>query len=253
MDVPRPGSVTPGGIGPDGYSYGAVLVRADARRLGELTRALSGIRFTGWIAPPQGEWLVAITPTAGVVAAHKRGIFEVGEVVARDTRATVVALRVLRDRQLGIAAWRIREELLRYCSDPSREPNADRDVLADPVGAEYAAVLAGLVGRPLAEDQLSALLADPLDPFSVFESERLAAILRLLGLPEWIVATGSLPRDIPTGPRVASLTRLRAGAPGVRGRVRNIVIRRFRASRVAPAVIEDPPRESGMDIDPWLL
>lgn len=253
MDVPRPGSVTPGGVGPDGYSYGAVLVRADARRLGEVTRALRGIRFTGWIAPRQGEWLVVITPNAGVVAAGRRGILEVGEVVARETRATVLAVRVLRDRQLGLAAWRVREELARYCSDPSREPGAPSDVLADPVGEEYAAVFAGLLGRPLAEDQLGALLADPLDHFSVFESERLAGFLRLLGLPSWIVATGSLPRDIPTGPHAASLTRMRAGAHGLRGWLRDIVIRRYRAGRIAPPVIEDPPRESSPDFDPWLL
>ena len=58
----------------------------------------------------------------------------------------VLAVRVRRDRQLGIVAWRAGEEVGRYCSDPSREPGADKEVLDQPIGAELAQSLAELWG-----------------------------------------------------------------------------------------------------------
>ena len=77
-------------------------------------------------------------------------------------------------------------------------------------------------------------------------------MLRLLGLPSWLVAVSSLPRDVPTGPRADELTRLGAGATGFRGRVRGraaeVVVRR---RRPPPPAFTDAPR--GGRIDPGLL
>jgi len=81
----------------------------------------------------------------------------------------------------------------------------------------------------------------------------LSTVLRLLGLPRWLVAAGSLPRDPPTGPRARDLTRLGAGVPGLLGRVRGRAVNVVRRRRPPPPVVTDPPRGRGADIDPWLL
>ena len=160
--------------GPDGHSYGAVILPTrDATRT-DLLQELGGIRFTGWIAPPEQDWLVVLgDPGDGVVADERRGIIEVGALLAEQLRGPVLAVRVRHDRQLALVAWRAAEEVARYCSDPSREPDADREVLSEPVGAEYAGAFAQLWNRPDAAEPLSELLEEELDPDSVYESERL--------------------------------------------------------------------------------
>jgi hypothetical protein len=238
--------------GPDGHSYGAVLVADDELSGGRLHDLLAAVRFSGWVAPPRDGWIVLLgDPGDGVVADGRRGIVEVAAMIAGRVPGAVLALRVRHDRQLALVAWRAGEELARYCSDPSREAGLDREVLTDPVGAEYAAVLAQLWERPDAAEDLAELLEEQLDEESVYESERLGKSLRLLGLPAWIVAAGSLPRAMPTGPRPSELTRLRAGLPGMAGRTRDAVVRPLRRRRTPPPVIQDPPRGSGPE--PWMF
>jgi hypothetical protein len=241
--------------GPAGDTYAAVVVRVDdepsARH--DVLAALRQIRFSGWLAPPEGGWLVAVAePAAGSVAAGRRGVVGVGEWLAARLARTVLVVRVLADRQLVLAAWADGDELGRYVSDPSREPGADDDVLSEPLGAKQAAAFAAACGRPEQAGDLAEILAESLDTDSVIESERLARLLRLLGLPTWLVAAATLPHDIPTGPRVRSMTRLGAGLPGVLGRVRGWAANVVRRRRPPPPVITDPPRTSP-GVDPWLL
>jgi hypothetical protein len=247
----------PGEVGgPDGDSYGALMLRTDATGAA-LETVLRDLRFSGWLAPEGDGWLIALgDPGAGVVASGRRGIVEVGAVVAERLDATVLVARVRRDRQLGLVAWQGDDEVTRYCSDPSEEPGADRDVLSDPVGVASAPALAALVGHPAAAEALTELLDEQLDTESVFESERLRGALRLLFLPDWIVASGSLPRDIPTGPRASDLIRFRAGRTGAAGLARNALVRRLRRRWSPPPVIADPPREGsgGMEgVEPWMF
>lgn len=219
----------------------------------DLVKLLGGIRFSGWIAPPQADWLVALgDPGDGVVADEHRGIIEVAGLLAERVSGPVLAVRVREDRQLALVAWRRGEEVARYCSDPSREPDADKEVLDEPVGAEYAGAFAELWDRPDAAQALSELLEEELDPDSVYESERLGRTLRLLGLPAWIVAAGALPRAMPRGPSVAELTRLRAGLTGVAGRSRDAILRPVRRRQIPPPVIDDPP-SGGMGLEPWMF
>lgn len=248
----------PGDVGgPDGYSYGAVMLRTDVADAPAVEGALRELRFTGWVAPESDGWIVALgDPGAGVVARGRRGVLEVGADLAARLGATVLVARVRRDRQLGLAAWHGDDEVARYCSDPSEEPDADREVLSDPVGVASAPALAALVGRPEAAEALTELLDEDLDTESVFESERLRGVLRLLSLPDWVVAAGSLPRDIPTGPRAAELTRMRVGRTGAAGVLANAALRRLRRRWSPPPVIADPPREGmgGMEgIEPWMF
>lgn len=254
MTLPIPGSGTEAGGGPIGDTYGAVLVRDDGGGGDDVLAALRGLRFSGWVAPPDGGWIVAIArPGGGVVATGRRGVLEVGGALAEQLATTVLAVRVLVDRQLVIAAWSAGEELGRYSSDPSREPGADETVLTDPMGEEYAAAFAAACGEPDAAEELEEVLGEELDSDSVYESERLARVLRLLGLPAWIVASAALPRAIPTGPRVRDLVRLGAGAEGAAGRVRGRAADVVRSRRTPPPAIADPPTSAGFDIDPWLL
>jgi hypothetical protein len=235
--------------GPAGHTYAVVLVRDPAG----LLPALRGIRFSGWVARrPDDGWLAVVPASgAGTVAAGRRGVIGVGEVLAA-SGGPVLALRVLDDRQLAIVAWAEGEEALRYVSDPSREPDADEDVLAMPYGDENAHVLAALCDRPDAADDLAELLGEELDPESMIESERLGRAARLLGLPTWLVAIPSLPRDIPTGPSRRDWTRLGAGVPGLPGRVTGWAVNIVRKRRTPPPAVADPPRgSSGMD--PWLM
>jgi hypothetical protein len=268
-----PGMVVPmygtGGAevgGPAGYTYGAVIValtEAGAAGAG-LTEvdpaevgsggglaALREIRFSGWVARPVDGWQVAVAVSGDkVVAAGRRDVVGVGEALAARFAGTVLAVRVLVDRQLVLVAWSDGDEVGRYVSDPSREPGAADDVLSEPLGAEHAAAFAVACGRPEAEDDLAEVLAEELDPESVIESERLARVLRLLGLPTWLVAAPALPGDIPTGPSAREMTRLGAGVPGLLGRLCGLAVRLVRR-RTPPPVIEDPPRGSS-GFDPWL-
>lgn len=244
----------PGAGGPVGDSYGAAIVPAATLTPSALQELLGLVRFSGWIAPPDGERTVVLgDPGEGVVADGRRGIIEVAGMLAAGVRGPVLAVRVRHDRQLALVGWQDGVEVARYCSDPSQEPGSDEDVLAEPYGAEGAEVLAGLWGRTHAAEDLIELLEDELDPESVFESERLGRVLRLLGLPDWIVAAGALPRPMPRGPRASDLTRMRAGATGVAGRSRDALVRRIRRRQHPPPVIADPPTGAGMGDQYWMF
>lgn len=239
---------------PAGLSYGAVLLPSDDIAPAELLVQLRGIRFSGWIAPPQDGWTVVLgDPGDGVVADERRGVIEVAAFLAEGMPGSVLAVRVRRDRQLALVAWSAGSEVGRYCSDPSQEPDADEDVLTEPIGAEHGAVFAALCGREAVTKKLTELLEEELDSGDVFESERLAEVSRLLGLPRWLVAAGSLPHDIATGPPAAELTRLRAGVAGAAGRVREAPLRALRNRQHPPPVIADPPSGGGMDFEAWML
>jgi hypothetical protein len=172
----------------------------------------------------------------------------VAEALAETLATTTVAVRVLDDRQLVVVAYESDRQLTRYVSDPSREPGADEDVLADPFGSEGAAALAVACGRPRAGKELGTLLAEPLDPDEEIESERLAHVLRLLALPTWLVTAWRLPRRMDTGPAPRDLLRLGAGRTGPLGWIAGRAARLARRWRPPPPVLTDPPRGGG-DID----
>lgn len=244
--------------GPEGYTYSGVAVRLDGTPSGapversEALAALRGIRFSGWVADPDDGWVLAVAAHArGAIAAGRQGVLEVGADLARRLPATVVAVRVVDDRQLVFAVWVDGGEVGRYVSDPSYGLAQD-DVLTDPLGAEHAEAFAAAVGRPEAADELGELLAEEFDAESVIESERLLGVLRLLGLPGWLVSAASLPRDVPGGPRARDLTRLGAGRPGFVGRVAERATQIVRNRRRLPPAVVDPPR-GARDIDPWLF
>jgi hypothetical protein len=178
-------------------------------------------------------------------------VIGVGEWLAQRLATTVAVVRVVDDRQLLLAIWSDGDEVGRYVSDPSHGLGQD-DVLSDPLGTEHAGAFAAALGRPEAADELAELLAEEFDPDSVIESERLAGVLRLLGLPGWLVAAASLPRDVPGGPRAADFTRLGAGVPGLRGRMVGRAAQVVRARRRPPPAVLDPPR-SDQNPDPWLF
>lgn len=100
-----------------------------------------------------------------------------------------------------------------------------------PIGVDHACAFAAALGRPEAGEALGELLAGVLDCEEEIESERLVAVLDLFGLPRWLVAARSLPRDVPGGPRASELLRLHAGREGASGQVRGWVIERVRTRR----------------------
>src|SRR6266508_6944517 len=141
--------------GPPGYTYAGVVVRLDGAPSGractreDVLAALREIRFSGWLAQPEGGWLVAVAASGdATVAAGRRGVVGVGEWLADRLAATVLAIRVMTDRQLLVALWVDREEVGRYVSDPSYGLDADDDTLSNPLGVEHAAAFAAACGRP---------------------------------------------------------------------------------------------------------
>src|SRR3712207_1820747 len=130
MTVPMNVSAEPGG--PTGYTYAAALLRAadDDRTRDEAIATLRRIRFTGWVAPAEKGWVPVLSAGDGTVASGRRGVVGVGQALAEAMTATCVVLRVQDDRQLVVVAWESGLEVARYVSDPSREPNADSDVLS---------------------------------------------------------------------------------------------------------------------------
>jgi hypothetical protein len=227
-----------------GLSYAGILVRLDAPATGrqQVLDALRALRFTGWLGPEQDGWVVAVAEWgAGTVAAQRRGVLGVAEDLAGRLGATLVAVRVAGDRQLVLSVWADGEEVGRYVSDPSHGLTDDT-VLPDPLGVEHAEDFASAVGRPDAAEKLGELLADELADEDEIESERLSRVLRLLGLPDWLVAASSLPRDVPGGPRSAEFSRLGAGVPGIAGRLVGRAAQVARTRRRPPPVVSDPPR-----------
>ena len=252
--LPPPTASSADDDGAQGHTYGAAIIPADGITSSEALAALRGIGFSGWVAPPRDGWLVVIgDPGGGVVADGRRGVIEVAALLAQEVPGPMLAVRVRRDRQLALVAWRAGEEVARYCSDASREPGADEDVLTEPIGAEHGVTLAELWNQPDAVEPLTQLLEDELDSDSVYESERLGRMLRMLGLPAWLVAAGSLPRAMPTGPRPSEFVRLRAGRTGVEGRLLGAIIRRVRRGQDPPPVIVDPPKGGGTDFESWMF
>jgi hypothetical protein len=242
--------------GPSGYTYAAVVIRVDdpPRSRDDVLAALRELRFSGWVGQPEDGWLPAVMASGdGTVAAGRRGVAGVGEWLAERFGGTVVALRVVRDRQLLVAVWADREEVGRYLSDPSFGLGPGDDTLPDAYGVEHAAAFAAVCGHPENAEDLEELLGEELDPDSVFESERLAGVLRLLGLPRWLVAAPSLPHDVPTGPRRREVTRLGAGVPGARGWLWGRAVNVVRKRRLPPPAVTDAPRGSSPGMDPWLM
>jgi hypothetical protein len=241
--------------GPSGYTYAAVVIRVDDPPCGrdDVLAALRQLRFSGWVGQPEDGWLAAVLASGdGTAAAGRRGVAGVGEWLAERFGSTVVALRVVRDRQLLVAVWAEGEEVGRYLSDPSFGLGSDDDTLPDAYGVQHAAAFAAACGHPENAEDLEELLSEELDPDSVFESERLAGVLRLLGLPRWLVAAPSLPRDVPTGPGRREVTRLGAGVPGTLGWLSGRAVNVVRKRRRPPPAVTDAPRgSSGMD--PWLM
>jgi hypothetical protein len=244
-------TVSPEPEGPAGYSYAAVVVRATETQA--VLDRLREIRFSGWVAPPEGGWVVVVPESAeAATAAGRRGVVEVGEALVQGRDGTAIAVRVLHDRQLVMVCWAAGEEVARYVSDPAREPGARADVLDDSVGVEGADAIAEACGRAEAADDLAGLLDEGLDPDEEIESERLSRVLGLLELPAWIVSVWVLPRRMPVGRSVKALTRLGAGRSGAAGWLVGRAARAVRRRRPAP-VLADPPRGSaGPDDLMWL-
>jgi hypothetical protein len=236
-----------------GYTYAAVLVRlegAGAATPDDVLAALADLRFSGWVGTA-GGYVVAVPARGnGVVAAGGRGVLGLAEALATRFASAVVAVRVVADRQLLLSVWSGGAELGRYVSDPSHGLD-DKEVLSEPLGAEHAEAFAAAVGRPEAAEDLAELLGEEVDPDSVIESERLTGVVRLLGLPSWLVSVASLPRDVPGGPRARELTRLRTGRRGLAGRASSVVTEQIRGRRRPPPAVIDPPRGSAPD--PWLF
>jgi hypothetical protein len=204
--------------GPE-YSYTGLVVRAGPT----LDDTLRERRFSGWVGPDEDGWVVLVALRAGRP--------DLGDLARRLAGPALVA-RVHRDRVLTLLVADGDREIGRYHSNPTYGRDADDAewVDPDPVGVEHAPAIAATFGRD--GEGLAELLADLLDTDEQTESERLWAVLRLLGLPSWLVACQTLPAPVPGGPLETTLMyRGRTGRPA---RIAARIVRRLTRSRRTP-------------------
>lgn len=221
------------GEGTVGLSYSGVYVGADRDRL---IAALGDLRFTGFVGPQEERWVLAVAGNPlGKVATKKRRIADVARDVAAALETVTLAVEVDKDARLRLHGFDGEDALPAYDSRPPDEDGAvagqlTLDDFGNPVMSEGAfvdtdSIAAGLLATFEAsdpEDALADLLADDLGE-DISESERLTGVLRLLGLPTWLVAADSLPKRVPGGPEREQVTRLGAGKPGVSGRLAEVL------------------------------
>lgn len=202
--------------GPTGFTYSGIYVRAERE---QVLAALSALRFTGWVGPQEDAWVIAVpTRTKGAVAGEKRTVNEVAAELGARCGSAAIALTVEHDKLLLLWSYDGPQPIGMYISDPTVYSPYDDEATVDPIGAEQAPLIAAAAGRPDAAEDLEELLDEVLSE-STNESERITAVLRLLQMPDWIVAAESLPKSVPGGPRAQEFTRLGAGKEGVAGTV----------------------------------
>jgi len=166
--------------GPNGLTY-AVLVTRLAHD--ELLEILTSERFSGWVAPTEDGWTVAVPESpVGHVASRRRRLPELAEAISDRTDAVVASVVVVKDELLRLWAGRGGAQLVDYVSDPSvgaedapleLDPFGNPVGISDgPVGAHGASALARAADRAQAADELQELLSERLGE-SENESERL--------------------------------------------------------------------------------
>ncbi len=223
----------PGDPPPEGHRYAGLVVDVSDTGREALLAALSRARFSGWVGPAEGRWAVAVVDDPeGSVAGSRTGVPGLARRIADGLGTLAVGVEVDDARVLRLT-WIRPEGDGAYDSDPSvgHEEEDDDDLDDSPVGVELLDELAAACGRPEVAEDLAELLGERIDRDSTFESERLRATLRLLGMPTWLVAASSLPRDVPSGPRRRETTRLGAGRTGPAGRLQGAAMRGVRRRR----------------------
>lgn len=201
--------------GPSGFTYTGIFTRGSRE---DVLATLTALRFSGWVGPQEADWVVAVPTRAhGAVAGDKMRPDDVARALAAAVRSASLAVTVDDDRLLRMWSFDGDADLGDYLSDPTVAFPYDDEVGPDPIGADNAPGIAAACGRPDAAEDLEDLLAEHLGE-SENESERLTAVCRLLGMPDWLVAAASLP-NVPGGPKAAEVTKLGAGKEGVAGAV----------------------------------
>lgn len=210
------------GVGP---SYGAILVAAPPD---EVLAAAQEARFTGWLTPPAGEWVVlAPENPLGHAAGERRTAHDLAEHLAATLATRAICAVVRREELLTLTAYDGETQVLDYLSDAQVARPGD-EFAWGPEGVHGAEALTRLclgeaetVAVPRGKssaDRVRDVLAEESGE-DENESERLMALARLLGWPEWLVALPGLPKRIASGP--ADLVRLRSGATGLAGRLKD--------------------------------
>ena len=226
--------------GPVGYDYRGLVVRA---RREDVLRVAAGAGFSGWVGPQEGDAVVLVPSSSRLlVAAGGRDPEALAEHLSAALPADpapVLVVEVVRDRLLSLVLVVAGAPSLRYLSDPSV---LDPEAFDEPSGAHHAPALARAFGVPGAADALRDVLAEEADPEVHIESERLGHVLRLLGLPAWLVSAWGLPRRVYGAPDPRSLTRLRAGRTGVAAAVVGPAAELARRVRQAVRRLPDGPR-----------
>ena len=153
--------------------------------------------------PADGRVVLLGNPGAGVVAGGRRGIVEVGEMLAGETAGPVLAVRVRRDRQLGLVAWVDGVEIIRYDSNPTldhgTESASGRLPRHPPTGFSRTALTRYRVGRTTVDARLEDAFVRPIrkrqTPPAIFDD------------PPHLRRRRMAPLDVTVRPRSLAVTR----------------------------------------------
>ncbi|WP_163540903.1 hypothetical protein [Occultella kanbiaonis] len=219
-----------------GESYSGVYVASARDAVGA---CLVAARFTGFLGPQEDHWVLAVAKNArGTVAAGKRTIDALARDLASDLGAVAIAVEMDRDKRLRLWGYEGGDAIGRFDSAPEDDEDIDvrgipLDEFGEPLpeamlalggsGSECAAELVRICGAQAPDDpesdpaeDLEELLDEELTE-SESESDRLRAVLRLLALPTWLIASASLPKRVPGGPSAEQVLHLRTGRTGFAG------------------------------------
>jgi hypothetical protein len=214
------------GEGEAGLSYAGVYTAAERDHV---IAALGEMRFTGYVGPQEGAWVLAVVgnPLAKV-ASKKRRVDDVARELAATLEVVTLAVEVDKDERLRLWGFDGATHLPVYDSRPPEGDGAPGGIVLDDFGnpvvgaggfVDNEMIAVSLLAAFDADDEdgkLAELLDEDLGE-GTNESERLTGILRVLGLPTWIVSSDSLPRRVPGGPEREQVLKLGAGKPGVQG------------------------------------
>ncbi len=205
-----------GSGGPVGSTYAGIYTLAPREAV---VTALSELRFSGYVGPQEGPWVVLVClRVRGAVAGDKMTSADVARALSAASGGVAFTVVVVDDKMLNIEAFTSGEPVLRYYSDPTVAFPYNDALMPEPMGVEDTPALAAALGRAEIAEELEELLGEELGE-SENESERVTRVLRLIGAPAWIVAAETLPKSVSSGPGAKEFTRLGAGKEGVTGRM----------------------------------
>ncbi len=250
---------------PEPPSFGGIFSTANRD---DVVAFLGEIKFTGWIGPVQGLWILIVAENPlGQVAAARRTLDQTAKELAARTRSLTMSAAVSKDTSLRLGLYDGEERIAHLDTNPAEDEGGFAvNEFGEPVGPESGSdaesgFMLDEFGEPMVDEfgePIGAMMMDDAEDDEFVhapiarafgrpdlaeeltelleeslsedqsESERMTSLARMLDLPTWLVSSASLPKRIWGAPDPSEMTRLRAGRQGLSGAVLGSAVRRLR-------------------------